>query len=306
MAFPTGLTQNIFSTPIRAEKTRFAPSPTGFLHRGHVWSALQVWGVAQATGAKVHLRIEDHDQSRCREDHVDAIRADLEWLGFKWDSESRQSQRTEVYWHALEKLMEKATLYYCDCSRLQIAREGSLSPLNSGEIVYSGRCRTRNLPPGPSHALRLFIASPSRIDWSDLRLGNFTHDPALQCGDPMLQDRLHQWTYQFAVTVDDYEEGIDLIVRGEDIFHSTARQIYIGRLLGRSADPLFLHHSLLTDAAGKKLSKREQAESIRSERTNGITSQQLLGEVCHVAGLTEEPHPISLTEALSLVVTSFQ
>jgi len=262
---------------------------------------LQVWAAASATGAKVHLRIEDHDQSRCREEHVDAIRADLEWLGFGWDSESRQSQRNAVYQQAIGILKERAMLYYCDCSRLQIAREGSLSSLNSGEIIYSGRCRTRNLPRGNAHALRLFIAPPSLIDWSDLRLGKFTHDPALQCGDPMLMDRLQQWTYQFAVTVDDYEEGIDLIVRGEDIFHSTARQLYISRLLGRSTDPLFLHHTLLTDASGKKLSKREQAASIRSERTNGITVQQLLGEVCHDAGLVDQPHPISLEDALKLI-----
>lgn len=301
MAFPTGLSQNIFMPPIRAEKTRFAPSPTGFLHRGHVWSALQVWAAARATGAKVHLRIEDHDQSRCRDAHVDAIRADLEWLGFEWDSESRQSQRNEVYQQALEILNAKAKLYYCDCSRLQIAREGSLSPLNSGEIIYSGRCRVKNLPPGNSHALRLFIASPCTVEWNDLRLGTVAQDPTLQCGDPMLMDRLHQWTYQFAVAVDDYDEGIDLIVRGEDIFHSTARQLYISRLLGRTTDPLFLHHSLLTDASGKKLSKREQAASIRSERANSITAQQLLGGVCHDAGLISQPHPICLEEALQLI-----
>jgi glutamyl/glutaminyl-tRNA synthetase len=278
-------------------KTRFAPSPTGYLHRGHIWSALQVWSAAHIYHCKVHLRIEDHDQSRCRPAYISSIYSDLEWVGFEWDSTSIQSQRAAVYSTALNQLQEQATLYYCDCSRQEI--RGS-TPANN-EPVYSGRCRLRNLKTATNHALRLQLPTSSSIDWVDLRLGAFTQDPAQQCGDPILIDKQQQWTYQFAVAVDDWDEEIDLVVRGEDLLESTARQILIGKLLGRKQPPAWLHHSLLYGPNGSKLSKRDHATSIESERFNGITAEQLIGEVCHAAGLIQSPISMDLSEALERI-----
>lgn len=281
-------------------RTRFAPSPTGYLHRGHVWSALQVWASALATKAKVHLRIEDHDQSRCREEHVDAIRSDLEWMGFHWDSESRQSQRSELYTEALRRLEARAEVYACACTRQQIAAQG-IPSAESGETIYSGHCRNLRLPRDNNACLRLRLPDLARVDWRDLRLGAFRHDLALQCGDPMLKDRQGQWTYQFAVVVDDMDEGIDLVVRGEDLLYSTARQIYLAQMLGRFQPPAWMHHSLLFDASGKKLSKREKAASIRAERLQGMSVEVLLGEVCQAAGLLGSKRALPLEEALFLV-----
>lgn len=300
LAFP----KNTSIPAFQAHKTRFAPSPTGYLHRGHIWSALQVWAAAQATGAQVHLRIEDHDRSRCREAHVDAIRSDLEWLGFHWQSESRQSQHDATYANALEKLGHAAQLYYCDCGRSRIEQEGRPAPDGSGEIIYSGRCRQRNHPAEAGCALRLRLPESLPVAWKDARLGNFLHDPTQQCGDILLKDRTGQWTYQFAVVVDDMDEGIDLVVRGEDLLFSTARQIYLAQLLGRSQPPAFMHHSLLADAQGRKLSKRDQAASVRSERESGTPREQLLGEVCAQAQLIASFRPLETEEALALAKAS--
>jgi len=285
--------------PIQARKTRFAPSPTGFLHRGHIWSALHVWALASLTNAKVHLRIEDHDQSRCREAHVDAIKADLEWLGFEWDTESRQSERTHIYQNALEKLSRQAHIYPCTCSRSIMTAEGIVS--STGETIYSGRCLNQPADGNKTLALRINWPSESQIAWRDLRCGDFIENPVEQCGDMLLRDSQGQWTYQFAVVVDDIDEDIDLIVRGEDLLASSARQILLGRMLGRTHVPLFFHHSLICDAHGRKLSKREQAASIHAEKMAGVAPTLLLGEVCQAGGLLTTVRHLDLTEALSLM-----
>ena len=137
-----------------------------------------------------------------------------------------------------------------------------------------------------------------------MRLGDFSENPKLQCGDFPIRDREGQWTYQFAVCVDDIEDGISHIVRGEDIRSSTARQIALMRLLGRETPPLYLHHPLIVDPAGKKLSKRERAHSIRQDRDAGISPEILLGRVCHKAGLQGTDTPLSLEKAISIVVHS--
>lgn len=285
-------------------KTRFAPSPTGYLHRGHIWSALQVWASAEATASSVLLRMEDHDQSRCRPQHITAIRQDLEWLGFEWQTESIQSQRSAIYEKALQTLAQNHLLYNCDCSRAHILQNSTPCVYGSGEFIYNGRCQKRQIPDQIGHSLRLKLPTPSLITWQDLRLGTFHHHVNLQCGDLLLKDRLGQWTYQFAVAVDDFFEGIDFVIRGEDLLYSTARQILLGQLLGRSNPPIFLHHSLLYDSTGKKLSKRQLSTSIRSERDQGISAEQLLGEVCFESGLIPTCRPLEIKEALTLVRAS--
>ena len=289
-------------------KTRFAPSPTGYLHEGHLLSALYVWAAAEAFGLKIHLRIEDHDRSRARPEYIRSIYEDLEWFGFEYDSDSIQSNRNPVYEEALAKLERDGLVYPCFCSRKQLEAENPKS--ETGEIVYSGKCRKVNtsmdtLVPSAlrcdeqPHNLRVIVPDHV-IHWHDMRLGDFDENPKQQCGDFPIRDRDMQWTYQFAVCVDDIDEGITHIVRGEDIRSSTARQIALMRLLGRETPPAYLHHPLIVDATGKKLSKRERAHSLRQDRDAGQSKESLLGRVCFKAKLQPENTPLTLAEAISL------
>ncbi len=289
-------------------KTRFAPSPTGYLHEGHLLSALYVWAAAEAFGLKIHLRIEDHDRSRARPEYIRSIYEDLEWFGFEYDSDSIQSNRNPVYEEALAKLERDGLVYPCFCSRKQLEAENPKS--ETGEIVYSGKCRKVNtsmdtLVPSAlrcdeqPHNLRVIVPDKV-IHWHDMRLGDFDENPKQQCGDFPIRDRDMQWTYQFAVCVDDIDEGITHIVRGEDIRSSTARQIALMRLLGRETPPAYLHHPLIVDATGKKLSKRERAHSLRQDRDAGQSKESMLGRVCFKAKLQPENTPLTLAEAISL------
>jgi glutamyl-tRNA synthetase/glutamyl-Q tRNA(Asp) synthetase len=296
-------------------KIRFAPSPTGFLHEGHLLSALYVWAAARKWDLKIHLRIEDHDQSRMRPAYVEGIYEDLAWFGFHYDSESIQSKRWPLYEQALSKLEAQGLVYPCYCSRKQIEAENPKS--ETGEIVYQGKCRylvgSRKSEVGSGiaevgrdssrpHNLR-FVVPDKVIQWHDLRLGDFAENPKLQCGDFPIRDREGQWTYQFAVCVDDIDEGITHIVRGEDIRNSTARQIALREALGATERPIYLHHALISDSSGKKLSKRELAYSLRQERESGTTPEILLGRVCYKAKMQETPAPLSLEQAISILET---
>ena len=284
-------------------KIRFAPSPTGFLHEGHLLSALYVWAASHKWNLKVHRRIEDHDRGRARDEYIQSIYEDLAWFGFRWDSQSIQSERESVYRRALESLESRGLVYPCFCSRKQLEEENPKS--ETGEIVYRGKCLNRVEPSAASHELetrphnlRVVIADKV-IKWHDLRLGDFSENPKEQCGDFPIRDRDGQWTYQFAVCVDDIDEGITHVIRGEDLRSSTARQIALMDLLGRPTPPLYLHHGLITDPTGKKLSKREKAHSLRQDRDCGASAEELLGRVCFKGGLTPSPAPLSLEQALS-------
>lgn len=295
---------------------RFAPSPTGFLHEGHLLSALYVWAAAKKWNLKVHLRIEDHDKSRARPAYIEGIREDLAWFGFHYDSESIQSNREPVYRHALERLTAQGLVYPCYCSRKQLEAENPKS--ETGEIVYQGKCRRvgsrqwevdsrqwgidGDVSRQVSYNLR-FVVPDKVIHWHDLRLGDFDENPKEQCGDFPIRDRDGQWTYQLAVCADDIDEGITHVVRGEDIRSSTARQIALMQALGRETPPIYLHHALIVDKSGKKLSKRELAYSLMQDREAGKTPEMLLGEVCFKAQMQGTPAPLTLAQAISLIET---
>lgn len=285
-------------------RTRFAPSPTGYLHRGHLLSALWVWGAALRFGYSVHLRIEDHDRGRTRPEYVTAIREDLKTFGFAWASESIQSGKEALYRKDFELLREKGLLYACGCTRKFLTDTG---PVNAeGEVVYQGRCRNRGLPFSAGNAVR-FRTPDEMIHWEDLRLGAFDENPSLQCGDFMLRGRTGEWTYQFAVCADDIDEGTALIVRGEDLRSSTARQIALMRALGRSVPPRYLHHGLLYEKnSGLKLSKRQQSASLRAELAGGASPEKIIGSVCLEAGLAKDDSPLPLQKALYIIADEFK
>lgn len=257
-----------------AIRTRFAPSPTGYLHLGHVAHALYVWRVAREAGAQILMRIEDHDRTRCKPEYEAAILEDLVWLGLQWDGPpTRQSDRDTLYREALEKLRAQSLLYGCECSRKQIIQrtgEGGI------ELRYDNHCRDRGLPLEEGLGWRLRLPEDV-VEFNDLRLGPQRQHPQSQCGDLLLRDRHHCWTYQFAVVVDDLEQGVNLIIRGEDLLESTGRQILLARMLGREDTPRFYHHPLVIDPqAGEKLSKRDGATGVRELRARGVSPEEVL------------------------------
>jgi len=268
--------------------TRFAPSPTGYLHLGHVVNAIYVWGVARTRGAAVLLRIEDHDRIRSRPQYEAALLHDLDWLGFAADRGRhpviRQSDRSDLYEDALTRLRRAGLIYACECSRKAVGGER-----------YTGRCRDRDLKEIRGRSLRVRL-DPRTERFDDLRLGPLEQSPADQCGDLVVKDRDGHWTYQFAVTVDDMEQDISLVIRGEDLVSSTGRQIQLARLLGREQPPAFLHHPLGLAENGEKLSKSARDTGIRELRAAGVSAADVIGRAAAAVGLLEEPRPIDASD----------
>jgi glutamyl-tRNA synthetase/glutamyl-Q tRNA(Asp) synthetase len=280
-------------------RTRFAPAPTGYLHLGHVVNAIYVWGVARAHGGRVVLRIEDHDRSRCRAEYEQALLDDLDWLGFVPDegrtpefragpSPLRQSDNDWRFAAAITALEIRGFVYTCQCSRSDISRLVEDRP--NEEMCYPGTCRDLALPPAASPQRRVRLG-PERERFFDLLRGPQEQVPATQCGDVLVRDRLGQWTYQFAVTVDDMEQQIDLVIRGEDLLESTGRQRTLSRLLGRRRPLQFLHHPLVRHPDGAKLSKSAGDTGVRELRDAGVASADVIGRAARMAGLQATDAP---------------
>lgn len=275
-------------------RTRFAPAPTGWLHLGHLVNAVWVWGIARALAGRVLLRIEDHDRARCRPEYEAGILEDLDWLGLEPDASRdpvlRQSDRGPAYEAELRALHARGEAYGCRCSRKDIAAAvGRDAP--DIETPYPGTCRALGLAPGPGLGARVRIP-PGAEAFEDARLGPQAQEPARQCGDLLVRDRLGQWTYQFCVVVDDRDQGVDLVIRGEDLLESTGRQVWLARLLGRPVPPVFLHHPLIRRPDGSKLSKANRDTGLRDLRTAGHAPGALLGEAAALSGLLDRPRPL--------------
>jgi len=256
--------------------TRFAPAPTGHLHIGHVVNALYVWRTARRPGGHVLLRMEDHDIQRSRPEYEASILEDLEWLGFTSDAPVvRQSERGELYEKALTRLSAQGLVYACECSRREITDVSG----GGSELRYPGTCADKGLSPATSRALRARLPT-SEVPFTDLLLGPQRQVPADQCGDLLVRDRRGNWTYQFAVVVDDLEQGVNLVIRGTDLLASTGRQIQLAQLLGRAAPPDFMHHPLVMKSPTQKVSKSDGDTGIRELRAAGMSA----GEVLDLAG----------------------
>lgn len=282
-----------------AWRTRFAPAPTGYLHLGHAVSALYVWGLARAFGGHVVLRVEDHDRIRSRPEYEAALLEDLDWLGLVPDEGTtvefragalplRQSDNVSRYQAALERLEAEAVVYPCTCSRkdVQAYLEERGEEVGGGETPYPGICRERGIDPASTPMRRLHL--PRReVAFEDLVLGTVRQVPAQQCGDLLLRDRDGHWSYQFAVTVDDFEQGIDVVIRGLDLLESTGRQVQVAALLGRSEPALYFHHPLILKPDGYKLSKSAGDSGVRELREAGWAPERVLGEAAVRAGLLD-------------------
>jgi glutamyl-tRNA synthetase/glutamyl-Q tRNA(Asp) synthetase len=269
--------------------SRFAPAPTGYLHLGHVVNAIYVWGITRAAGGRVLLRIEDHDRQRCRQEFDDAILEDLKWLGFEFDgSPVRQRDRGGLYDRALAGLRASGLVYGCDCSRAKIA---ALSAVEDNELRYPGTCAHKGLSRAAGLGLRIRLAA-SVERFVDLRHGRQEQHPSEQCGDLLARDRDGNWTYQFAATVDDLEQDVTLVIRGDDLLPSTGRQIQLARMLGRAQPPSFLHHPLIMKSADQKLSKSDGDTGVRELRARGWSAGDVIGHAAALVGLIDEAKPI--------------
>jgi glutamyl-Q tRNA(Asp) synthetase len=292
--------------------TRFAPAPTGALHLGHAVNALWVWGLTRRFSGRVLLRIEDHDRGRCRPAYEQGILDDLDWLGLVPDGlttndflagpvPQRQSDNTARYEMRLAELESRGLIYGCRCSRAEIVR--ATNAQEGLELVYPGTCRGQGTGVRDQVGLRVLMTGDAPEQFNDLRLGPQTQDPMTQCGDLLVRDRNGQWTYQFAVTVDDWEQGIDLVIRGEDLLASSGRQLRLARLLGRTTPPAFLHHPLLRHPDGRKLSKSSGDTGLAELRAAGWTPTRVLGLAAQLSGLQSEPTPCTVAQLADLFAT---
>ena len=235
---------------------------------------VEVWGETRRLGGRVLLRIEDHDRQRSLPKFEVALLEDLAWLGFAADAPPvRQSERSAIYEEALDGLRRQGLIYACDCSRA---------------AVYPGTCRERGLAGGPGVGLRVRL-DPSVERFVDLRLGPQEQHPATQCGDLLVRDRDGNWTYQFAAAVDDFVQGVTLVIRGVDLLSSTGRQIQLARLLGRAAPPAFLHHPLIMKSAEQKLSKSDGDTGVRELRAKGWTPAEVREAAVRATSPTAPP-----------------
>ena len=272
--------------------TRFAPSPTGWLHLGHAYAAKVAHDLARHHGGRFLLRFEDIDHTRVRPDYYGAIEDDLRWLGLEWDGPTlRQSDRTAAYAAALEALRQTGVAYPCFCTRREIEDEVARmisAPHGPEGALYPGTCRRltedeRNarLAAGQQPAWRLDAGKAAEItgplSFTDTRHGQLPVDPGL-LGDVVLARKDIGTSYHLAVVVDDSFQQVTHVTRGEDLLPSTHVHRILQALLG-FPEPSYLHHSLIVDEKGIRLAKRHDALSIRSLREAGSTPADVLARL---------------------------
>ncbi|WP_068429355.1 tRNA glutamyl-Q(34) synthetase GluQRS [Magnetospirillum sp. XM-1] len=268
--------------------TRFAPSPTGELHLGHVHSALFAFAEARKAQGRFLLRIEDIDRTRCRPEFTQGIFEDLAWLGLDWERPVRiQSGHFDDYRAALDRLDSMGLLYPCFCTRKEIAREvdgAGHAPHGPDGPLYPGHCRhlsaserAERAESGQPFALRLHMSAAAGqtgpLRWHDRERGEQAARPEM-FGDVVLARKDTPASYHLAVTVDDALQGVTLVTRGEDLFDATHVHRLLQALLGLPV-PDYAHHRLLTDEHGRRYAKRDRSLTLRSLRKAGQTPEEV-------------------------------
>ncbi|HEY1931677.1 MAG TPA: tRNA glutamyl-Q(34) synthetase GluQRS [Acetobacteraceae bacterium] len=277
--------------------TRFAPSPTGYLHLGHAFSALIAWRRARESGGRFLLRIEDIDPGRCRPEFTAAIEEDLGWLGLRWDGPVRvQSHHLDEYRAALDALAARRLLYPCFCTRAEILAEvaGSASAPHTpdGAPRYPGTCRAlpaaeraERIARGDRYALRLDMAramhAAGPLTFEEAGEGTVVCNPT-PFGDAVLARKDAPASYHLCVTHDDAIQGVTLVTRGNDLKPATHLQRLIQALMGWPA-PAYAHHRLLTDASGHRLAKRHHAATLRAMREAGRSAADVHAAIARYA-----------------------
>lgn len=270
---------------------RYAPSPTGDLHLGNLRTALLAWLHARQQGGQFLLRMEDLDLPRVVDGSADQILRDLRWLGLDWDGPViYQSKRTDIYQHALNELRRRGQCYACFCSRKDIRLAASAPHSQSG--VYPGICR--NLPEN-NHQQK----AKSKLPAIRIKLPNPLQ---YSIGDFVIKRADGLFAYQLAVTVDDLDQGVTEVVRGEDLRDSQSKQLYLASQLNPDVPPIkYLHTPLMLDTQGRKMSKRDGSDSLREWQQSGKTAEQLLAYLAFTLGIVNSLKPISMIELISLI-----
>lgn len=275
-----------------AETTRFAPSPSGRLHLGHALAAIVAHDVARQSGGRFLVRIEDIDTSRCRAGFEAAILEDLAWLGLSWEEPVlRQSQRLPRYRQALTQLVERGLGYPCFCTRGEIAAEIARmpsAPQGPAGAVYPGTCRALSgderaarLASGATHAWRLDVGAcramlgNARLEFEEAGRGPAGEHGVIEAlpqrlGDIVVGRKDLGVSYHLAVVLDDHEQGVTRVTRGEDLFHATHVQRLLQAVLGLRV-PRYQHHRLVHDESGRRLAKRDEAQTLAALRAAGVT-----------------------------------
>lgn len=291
---------------------RFAPSPSGEMHLGNVWTALLAWLAARKSGGAIILRMEDLDPDRSRPEYARQIISDLHWLGLDWDEgpdiggpygSYNQNERRHLYESAIQKLTERGLIYPCYCSRVQLHSPTLAPHASEAERPYLGTCRTLTTPEvaarqqGRDPLLRIKVPDQV-ISFIDQVCGEYRQRLPDTCGDFIVRrsDGIH--AYQLAVVVDDALMAINQVVRGSDLLPSTPRQLYLYEAL-ELPPPTFAHVPLLCDPNGHRLSKRQQALSLASIRKCGISPETVIGFLAWRAGLIEKNEPLAAHDLIS-------
>lgn len=282
---------------------RFAPSPSGRMHLGNLWSCLLAWLAARSTGGGMVLRLEDLDPDRCRKEYCDQVMRDLEWLGLDWDGQPvYQSRRSDLYAQAFHALEEQGLLYPCYCTRAQ--RLAASAPHRSDGIqVYDGRCRSLTVEEREElnrirrPAWRIQVPQQD-IQFEDLLQGPCREDLARDCGDFILRRSDGVYAYQLAVVVDDGAMGVTQVVRGSDLLSSTPRQLWLQEKLGLP-HPEYGHVPLLLSPDGRRLAKRDRDLELGMLQER-YSAPELVGILAHAAGLIPEVAPVTPHQLLPL------
>lgn len=272
--------------------TRFAPSPTGHLHKGHAYAALQAANLAKQNNGRFLLRIEDIDHTRCDPANTVQIFEDLAWLGLEWEEPVRiQSEHRNDYDAAADRLLDAGFLYPCFCTRKDVLREieaADSAPHGSEGPLYPGTCRRLTkeeredrIAAGIPYALRLDVGKAlaevgEDINWLDSEAGTQQVDPNA-LGDAVIVRKDIGTSYHLAVVVDDGLQGITDVVRGVDLFDSTHLHVILQKLLGLPT-PTYHHHPLLMDESGERLAKRNRSITLKSLRESGVTAEEIAAD----------------------------
>lgn len=297
-------------SPSTSARGRFAPSPSGRMHLGNVFTAIMSYLSARKKGGGWIVRMEDLDTQRCRSEFKRLLLDDLRWLGLEWDNaapsadtilphEFFQSERGHLYTKAFSTLLGKGLVYDCYCTRADL-RSSSAPHSSDGISVYSGKCRglsddeRRLLSERRSPAQRL-ATDDRTIVFTDGHYGRQEHNLALDCGDFIIRRSDGNFAYQLAVVVDDALMGVTEVVRGRDLLPSTAAQLYLYECLSLTP-PRFIHHPLLLAPDKRRLSKRNKDTDMGCLR-DSLTREELIGKIMFLSGCAEKEEAMTLTEA---------
>jgi glutamyl-tRNA synthetase len=281
--------------------TRLAPSPTGAQHLGNARTYLITWLLARQAGGRVVLRIEDIDSPRVKAGAAEQALADLRWLGLDWDvGPIVQTERIPLYESALARLQERELVYPCTCTRSDVEQAASAPHPEGAEVIYPGTCSHSTVADAAGLASRPF-AWRFRVGdvpaYEDLIRGQVALTRDEIGGDFVVWKSQGGPAYQLAVVVDDADNGVTLVVRGDDLVASTPRQLLLYRALGLSS-PAFAHVPLVVGPDGRRLAKRHGDTRLSTLRAAGVGSAQVIGLLAWSCGWQAEPMPVTVAELI--------